>query len=176
MGTIGNAKNTPLNVQTGTIPNVGGAMLDWFQPMVFTRVLKTTTGFQVIETALPISFRGVIQPLSGRKLMLKPEGQRAWNWQWLHADPSLSLDVDEVVNYLGVQTRIMSRKDYQIYGYVEYEIVQDWEGAGPTPIPTCPDGADIDGGNATTTQWEGYFDGGGASTTNYDCIIDGGGA
>lgn len=131
--TIGNAANRPLNVQTGTVPNVGGAMLDWFQPMVFTRVVKTVVGFQVVETAVPTNFQGVIQPLSGKLLQLKPEGQRGWNWQWLHADPVLSLEIDEVVTYLGVQTRIMSRKDYTIYGYVEYELVQDWTGSGPTP-------------------------------------------
>lgn len=126
MGTIGNGKNTPLNQQTGTVPNVGGAMLDWFQPMTFTLIEKSTVGFQVVETTTPISFRGVIQPLEGRKLQLKPEGQRAWTWLWLHADPSLTLAVDDVVIYLGVRTRVMGQKDWKIYGYVSYELVQDW--------------------------------------------------
>lgn len=137
---IGNAKDRPINVQTGTVPNVSGAMQNWFQPMVFTLVTKTVVAFQNVEVANDIAFRGVIQPLSGRRLELKPEGQRAWNWSWLHSDPSLALDVDDVVYYLGVQTRIMSRKDYSIYGYIEYEIVQDWTGAGPvvaTSIILC---------------------------------------
>lgn len=129
--TISNGKNTPLNVKTGTVPDVSGAMQDWFQPMVFSQVLKTNTGFQVVETKNQIFFRGVIQPLSGRQLQLLPEGQRAWTWLWLHADPSLTLEVDEVVNYLGVQTRVMSQKDYRIYGYVEYQLVQDWTDSGP---------------------------------------------
>jgi len=132
--TIGNGRNTPLNVKTGTIPDVGGAMHDWYQPMVFSQVVKTTEAFQVVEVKTVINFRGVIQPLSGRKLMLKPEGQRAWTWLWLHADPSLTLDVDDVVAYLGVQTRVMSQKDYRNYGYVEYELVQDWTGAGPSNL------------------------------------------
>jgi hypothetical protein len=131
MGTIANGKNTPINVGTGTIPNVNAAMTNWFQPMVFMRVVKTTEAFQAVETGETINFQGVIQPLDGRRLALKPEGQRAWTWLWLHADPSLKLDVDEVVIYLGVQTRIMALKDYSIYGYVSYELVQDWTGAGP---------------------------------------------
>jgi len=131
VGTIQNGKNTPLDVQTGTVPNVGGALLDWFQPMVFERVVKTTVNFQVVETATQINFRGVIQPLKTRDLILKPEGQRAWTWLWLHSDPSLSLNVDEVVLYLGKQTRIMARQNYTIYGYVEYHLVQDWTGSGP---------------------------------------------
>lgn len=131
MGTIANGSNTPLNVQTGTIPNVGGAMRDWFQPMTFGTVTKETVGFQVVETEVEVSFQGVIQPFTERQLQIKPEGQRAWTWLWLHADPVLTLQVDDVVSYLGVQTRVMARKDYGIYGYVEYQLVQDWEGSGP---------------------------------------------
>lgn len=131
MGTIGNAKNITLNQQAGTVPNVGGAMLNWFQPMIFMRVVKTNVGYQVVEDGVNYSFRGVIQPFTDRQLVLKPEGQRAWTWLWLHSDPSLTLDVDEVVSYLGVQTRVMARKDYSLYGYVEYQLVQDWTDSGP---------------------------------------------
>lgn len=135
MSTIANGKNTPLNQKTGTVPDVGGGLLDWFQPMVFTRVVKTVTGFQVQETATPVNFRGVIQPFTDRQLLLKPEGQRSWTWLWLHADPVLTLDTDEVVTYNGVQTRVMARKDYTLYGYVEYQLVQDYSGAGPEEAP-----------------------------------------
>lgn len=131
MGTIPNAKNTPINVHTGTVPDVSGALRDWFQPMVFEPVTKSVEGFQAVEDGDPIAFRGVIQPLTTRQLMLKPEGQRAWTWLNLFADPVLILQVDDVVNYLGVQTRVMARERFQLYGYVRYELVQDWTGAGP---------------------------------------------
>jgi hypothetical protein len=132
MGTIANGKNVPLNVQTGTVPDVSGALKDWFQQMTFEAVTKTTSAFQVVEAGDPIVFRGVIQPFTERQLIMKPEGQRAWTWLWLHAEPSLTLQVDDVVLYLGVQTRVMARKNYTIYGYVEYQLVQDWTGSGPT--------------------------------------------
>lgn len=169
MGTIANGKNVPLTVQTGTVPNMGGALLDWFQPMVFVRVTKTDIGYQVSETAEQLRFQGVIQPLSGKRMMLKPEGQRGWNWQLLHASPSLTLDIDEVVLYLGVQTRIMSRKDYLIYGFVEYEIVQDWEGAGPIVVPTV-----IDGGDVPFPDYTAILDGGDVPNPDYTDFINGG--
>ncbi len=134
MGTIANGKNNPLNVKQGTVPDVSGAMRDWFQSMLFIRVAKIIEGFQVIETPDPVSFQGVIQPFTERQLMQKPEGQRAWTWFTVHADPVLTLQVDDVGTYLGVQTRVMSRKDYLIYGFVEYSWCQDWEGSGP-PTP-----------------------------------------
>lgn len=124
--TILNAKNTPLNVRTGTVPDVSGALTDWFQPMVFTQVVKSVVNFQDVETDTDINFEGVIQPYTARQLLFKPEGQRAWTWLMLHSDTQLALDVDEIVKYLGVATRVMSRKDYTIYGYLEYNLVQDW--------------------------------------------------
>lgn len=134
MSYIGQGKNTPLNKQTGSIPDVGSALLDWFQPMVFGIVTKSTQGFQVVETVVNVNFMGVIQPLTTQRLLLKPEGQRAWKWYWVHADPSLELDVDAVISYESEQYRVMAKKDYDIYGYVEYELCQDYTGAGPTPV------------------------------------------
>lgn len=104
--------------------------------MTFGIVTKTTEGFQAVEDVEEVSFQGVWQPLRERQLLLKPEGQRAWSWFWLHADPSLELDVDDTITYLGTQFRVMAKKDYDIYGYVEYELVQDYTGAGPTPVET----------------------------------------
>ena len=131
MGIIKNAKDTPLNVQTGTIPNVGGALLNWLQPMTFGIVTKQTINFEVVETEVDVNFLGVMQPFTERQLFLKPEGQRAWSWFWLHAEPQLDLKVDQIIKYLGIQTRVMAKKNYTIYGYIEYHLVQDWTGSGP---------------------------------------------
>lgn len=135
MSTLQNASQIPLNQKSGTVPDVSGAMMDWFQSMVFEPVGKVVQGFQVVETGEPVSFRGVIQPLSPRKLELKPEGQRAWTWLMLHAEPVLALEVDDVVVYLGVQTRVMAKTDYSLYGYIQYELVQDWTNSGPEVTP-----------------------------------------
>jgi hypothetical protein len=131
--TIANAANRPITVPAGTVPDVSGALRDWFQPLVFGKVTKDTKGFQVVETVVDTNFRGVLQPLTERQLLQKPEGQRAWTWFLVHSDPVLTLQVDDIGFFLGKQTRVMSRKDYALYGYVQYEWVQDWTGSGPTP-------------------------------------------
>jgi len=131
MSTIRNASAVPLNLQSGSLPDVSGAMQDYFQPMVFEKLTKTLEGFQVVETGAKINFRGLIQPYTERQLFLKSEGQRAWTWFTLYAEPVLTLQVDDVVQWNGVQTRVMSRKDYALYGFVEYHCVQDWLGSGP---------------------------------------------
>lgn len=133
-GTIQNGCNIPLNFQQGTVPNMGEALTDWFQMMTFGIVTKTVVGFQVIETVQDINFWGIMMPYSGRQLALLPEGQRAWNWQTLYAQPVLTLFPDSVVIWQGMQVRIMSRKDWALYSYVEYSLVLDWSGSGP-PTP-----------------------------------------
>lgn len=137
MATINNAANQPLFAKAGTTPDVSGALQDYYQDMQFTKILKQVIGFQVLETPEPINFRGVIQPFTERQIFLKPEGQRAWTWFLVHSDPVLTLQVDDIIVSLtrdilnGKQTRVMARRDYKLYGYVEYHLVQDWIGAGP---------------------------------------------
>ena len=173
MATIANGKFVPINVKTGTIPDVGSAMRDWFQPMIFGRITKTTIGFQVVEVAIPVFFYGVVQPSSERELSLKPEGQRAWTWLTIHADPVLTLRVDDVIVYNCIQYRVMGRKNYTLYGYVEYSVVQDWNQAGPSLIAY-----DLNGGDASTEYCSSFeVDGGNAFTSNYALPdIDGGSA
>lgn len=128
---IGNAADRPINQQNGTTPDVSGALFDWMQPMSFEKIVKTVNGYQAVETPTVYNFQGFIQPLTERQLILKPEGERAWTWFTLHAQFSLTLQVDDVVLWNSKQTRVMARKDYMLEGFVEYQIVQDWTGSGP---------------------------------------------
>ncbi len=130
------ASSLPFNPGGGNVPNVGGALTEWFQPMVFKIVSKAVVNYQAYETAIESPFRGVIQPFTDRQLLLKPEGQRAWTWFTVHSGPSLKLDVDDVVNYAGKNYRVMSLKDYSIYGYLEYHLISDYTGSDPTAVVT----------------------------------------
>jgi hypothetical protein len=100
--------------------------------MTFTLIQKSVVNFQVVETPISINFWATLQPFTPRMLQLKPEGQRAWSWFTLHAEPGVILKVDDVVNYLNHQYRVMSKTNFELYGYVLYELVQDFTGSGPT--------------------------------------------
>lgn len=128
---IFNAADVTLDQNTGTLPNMGDALLNWFQPMTFSVVTKTVSGFDVVETKADVSFQGVWQPLSANQLQLKPEGQRSWQWFRVHASPGLSLINDDVVTYQGIQYRVMAKYDFLIYGFNEYHLVNDYTGSGP---------------------------------------------
>lgn len=119
-------------MDNGNLPYVGDTLLEYFQPMVFTTIVKTTVNFQVVETATSVTFRGVWQPFSAQQLNMKPHGQRAWPTFQLHSDTTLTLSPDDVVTYLGTQYRVMGKLDYSKYGYFEYHLVEDYTGSGPS--------------------------------------------
>jgi len=131
---LNNAKDVPLNANSGTVPDMADTMMDWFQLMTFGVITKTVSAFQLVEDVVNVTFHGVIQPLSGRQIEMKPEGQRQWNWIMVHSDLTLKLEIDDIIIYLGKQYRVQNSKDYSLYKYFYYELVEDWEQAGP-PTP-----------------------------------------
>lgn len=126
-----NGKNTLLKDSPGTLPDVSLAMLNWFQKITFIRIVKTVVAHRVVETPTPVTFEGVMQPFSAKQIEMKPEGQRAWKWWKLHAQPSFIVDVDEVVTYKGQNYRVKAQNDYAEYGYLEYDLIEDYIGSGP---------------------------------------------
>lgn len=124
---ISNAKDRPLASNPGTLPDVSGGLLNWFQTLTFTKIVKTVVDFEVSEARTTFSAQGVRQPMSAQKLSMKPEGQRAWKWETIHATPDLVLAVDEVISFGTTDYRIMERLDYSPYGYVEYHVVEDFK-------------------------------------------------
>jgi hypothetical protein len=126
-GPIKNASSVLLTQNPGTLPSVQDAMLDWFQNLTFTRIVKTTINFNVVETPTSYSFQGVRQPFTAQQLVMKPEGQRQWKWETIHAFPNLVLNPDEIIGFAGQNYRVMRKSDFSEYGYVLYEIVQDYD-------------------------------------------------
>lgn len=131
-----NGSDTPINAGSPTLPNMASALNNWLINMIFGIVGKVVNStFEVTETETDIEFKGVWQPFTSQQLMLKPEGQRAWKWFTVHALVQLKLEPDMVVKYLAQQYRVMEVRNYMEYGYMEYHLVQDYTGSGPTVNP-----------------------------------------
>lgn len=108
------------------MPDAGQSMRAWFQKLTLYRVVKIINDFEISESKIPFTTNGAIQPLSGRKLEMKPEGQRSWDWLEVHCENGLTLIPDEVIEYKGIKYRVMQTKNYSAYGYGYYEIVNDY--------------------------------------------------
>ena len=123
---IKNGRDVLLTQNSGTLPDVSGAMENWFQKMIFNILTKEVVNHVLKETSSELEFRGVWQALKGQALYIKPEGQRNWKWFQVHSDTDLVLKTDDVVRYLGVNYRVMDKTDQSLYGYYEYHLVEDF--------------------------------------------------
>ena len=108
------------------VPDVGMQMRAFFQKITLYKITKQLIDYEIVETRLPFTTWGVVQPLSGQQLEMKPEGQRSWDWHSLHCENGLILTTDEVVEYRKVKYRIIQQRDYVGYGFSYYEMVNDY--------------------------------------------------
>lgn len=127
-----NASSKPFNqINFSGVPQMQGAFTGWMQPLVFNKIIKVIENFEVKETTQNILFSGVWQPMGPEVLRLKPEGERSWSWFTCHSPTNINLQTDDVIRFRDVQYRVKQKYDYSLYGYYQWDLVQDYTGAGP---------------------------------------------
>lgn len=136
--TIINASNIPLNTISGSIPQMGVTLADWFQNVTFGQVTKTTIGYQVQETLIEIHFWGLVMSDTGRDLDIRPSGERQWNNIIVYAQSApagaiMGLIPDDVIDFEGTRYRVMKKQNFALYGYVRFEMTENYIGDLPTP-------------------------------------------
>lgn len=123
---IVDAADRDLEQVLGGGPNMLSALRGFFRPLALAKVTQRIVDFQTVEVEVPLATLGVIVALDGRALELKPEGTRSWDWKQIFALSELVLTTEDVVVYRGVRYRVMKQRDYNEYGFVNYEVVNDY--------------------------------------------------
>lgn len=117
----------PLNMQSG-MPQVGRAFAGWAKPITLDKIVQEVVNGFVIETPMPFTFTGVIQPLSPKSLYLKPEGQRAFSWLQIHClSGAQNLNINDRIVWAGRIYKVMAQNDYSLDGYIEYHAIRDYQ-------------------------------------------------
>lgn len=110
------------------MPNMADTLTGWEIPLTLIRITQDVINGDLVESRTTINFIGCWQPLSNEELQLKPEGQRNWSYYWIHAKSnSLILNVADKVIYKNQRYKVLSKKDYSLNGFVEYEVILDYE-------------------------------------------------
>lgn len=130
------ANRRTVSESAGSLPNMAGTLNGWMRPLKVGIVTKTQENFQVKESVRNFESAGVIQPFSPRQLAIKPEGERSWKWVMLHCVASLKMTTDDAPIINGVRYRVMGVFPYGDYGFLQYELVQDYQ--PPNLSPTNP--------------------------------------
>ena len=107
---------------------MSGTLVGWEVPLVIIKITQNVIDGDLVTSEQTFNFRGVWQPLKDEALELKPEGQRSWEWIWVHARTSeLNLETADKVIFQNKRYKVMTKKDYGLNGYVEYHLCRDYE-------------------------------------------------
>lgn len=109
------------------LPNMANTLTGWEQTITLGKVVQTIDQGDLVETINWTTGQAVVQPLSAQQLLLKPEGQRGWQYFWLHAKTNFGLSLSDRVIYKETQFKVTAVKDYSDYGYYDIELTQDYQ-------------------------------------------------
>lgn len=122
---IPSAAERPLFDGAG-LPEMRETVVGWMRPLILSRVIKQQVNFRIVESEEQLNTRGVIQPFSKRRLEMKPEGERSWEWIQIHTTPDLKMENGWIIKIANKQYRVVGQWDFSRYGYMEYELCNDY--------------------------------------------------
>ena len=109
-------------------PQVDHVLDGWETQLTLVKVTQSISEGDLVTTETNITFQGVVQPLRTEQLMSKPENMRSWEWLWIHAKSgSLNLNTGDKIRFNNKLFKVMGVKDYSLNGYIEYELVKDFQ-------------------------------------------------
>lgn len=111
------------------LPNMSQTIISWFQPITFVKLARTVVDYEQVITETNINTKGVVQPYKPEPLEIQQYGTQSWIWQDMHCLPDVTLNTDEIIIYQNVRYKVLYKKDYTEYGYVEYMLCETFEGA-----------------------------------------------
>lgn len=110
------------------LPQLNNPVASWSIPITLERIKQSIIDGDKVETTEKIEFKGVVQPMKTEELQFKPENLRSFNWIWIHAlAGSLNLQTGDKILYNNERYKILGVKDWSLYGYIEYECIEDFQ-------------------------------------------------
>lgn len=101
-----------------------GALWNWTEPVQFNVVATTAVDGEAIDTLEnQVVFDGVLAPVTPRALLIKPEGERKYNYWTLWTEQELAMD-SILQDEHGVFYRVLKKSDWRVSDFQEYEIMQ----------------------------------------------------
>lgn len=122
---IQNANNFLLTNTNAALPNMSNTISSWFLNITIETVERVLDGADWTETVTgKVNTKGVVQPPSDEHLKIMPEGAWAWEALMLHCLPNADFEVNQYIKYDGIVYKVMTKKDWRKYGYIEYTILE----------------------------------------------------
>ena len=119
--------NTNRTLNCG-MPNMANTLSGWECPLTLIKITQDIVEGDVVTQEEKLDFLGVWQALRDEQLQFLPEGQRSWSWYWIHAKSgTLNLKTQDKIIFEGKRYKVMNIKDYSLNGFIEYQVIRDYE-------------------------------------------------
>ena len=110
------------------MPNMSTTLTGWEIPLEFEIIKQAINDGDAVKSVQKVQFMGVWQPMKTEDLQFLPEGQRSWDWYWIHAESgTLNLQTQDKIIFNGRRYKVMKIKDYSLNGFIEYNVILDFE-------------------------------------------------
>ena len=111
------------------LPNMSNTLNGWEVAVIADYVYQErNVDGEITDLSKEMRIKGVLQPLKAEEVQLKPEGQRSWAWYQLHVKSNYeTLYTEQVVKINNQGYKVMAVKNYDLYGYIEYHLIKDYE-------------------------------------------------
>lgn len=124
--------NRVLNFNTnralnGQFPQMSEVLDGWEVPLTLIKVTQSIVDGEVAFNETKTQFMGVLQPLRTEDLISKPEGQRSWDYYWIHTKDTLPFQTADKIEYSNVRYKITAIKNYGLNGFTELEVILDYQ-------------------------------------------------
>lgn len=114
--------------QTSGQPQMLLAMTGWTSKITLIKITQEIIDGFNTDFFCTVEFKGVVQPLNPRQLMLKPEGERSFEWLWVHCPSGmLALKTGDKIEIDGKRYKLNADQDYSRNSYEEYHLIRDFE-------------------------------------------------
>lgn len=120
--------------QLSGMPQMSAAFAGWMKKITLVKILQITDDDGYVEDKeQKITFNGTIQPLDPEAIMLKPEGQRSFEWLQVHCfATALNLLTNDRILFNSKKYKVMNIYDYSLNNYIEYHLIRDYENISNT--------------------------------------------
>lgn len=108
------------------LPSMRSTLLGWFRPMTIGVVSVEIIEGRSRETTREVKTSGLIQAGSPEVLEIKSDGNRSWENATLHTFPAFNVETNAIVNITGMTFRVVKKSDQSGYGFIRYELLQDF--------------------------------------------------
>lgn len=112
-------------LETSFLPNMASVVGSFMQSVKVAIVQSQQIDGKTQKIPLWFDARACVQPMA-ENLVVRKEGERSWKWSVIYMQTDKTIETDDVICLFGVSYKVMSKFNWEYYGFVEYQVIETY--------------------------------------------------